>query len=199
MINAEVPEQMFDVCEKWIAAQEHIDVSHCLDRFQGPYCSGGLCVDYSCPLNASHLVYGDVTTLDKQSWHEDPTCSRKQDNSFEFVYNDYRCVSTNGAAYCLESLSFPCRDGKDPSIIHQISNKCCYTTDDLLITDQYYGAGGILLNPGVKHDYASFVKHEWEPSLACCWIPGTPGYMRTNGENSCDAFHRLRPFVQSPA
>ena len=159
-------------------------------------------MDYSCPANATHMLSNDDVTLEKLSWHEDPCCpSTAMNGSFSAPYlrENSACMScetTPGADYCIESMSFPCRDGNDPSKqLFHISNKCCYTSDDVLITNPVHKAGKILLHPAVRHDFARYYKSEIEPYRACC---GQNVFNRTHEgvqETSCDAYHRLRPVI----
>lgn len=182
------------MCENWIEEQEKINISHCLDRFRGPYCSGGLCVDYSCPLSAEQLVHDDVTKFDELSWHHDLLCPFGGNSNTVNLNGINPCSHANGAAFCIESMSFPCRDSNDPSKLFQISNRCCYDVNVELITNYNDGAGGIALSPGVKHDFARYFEQEWEAKVSCCFPNEV--LRRENGEKTCDAYRRLRPFVQ---
>ena len=175
-------------CETWIEEQEKIDISHCHKRFQQDPL-------YSCETSGLDFVEGRKTIY-SLGWTEDLCCSLSGNSTDHFATSGIcdHCEFNKGAAFCFYTIPFPCRDGGDVSKeIFHISHKCCYDNTYNLITDYNQGAGGMSHVPNQRHDLASHYKSEIEPWRACC---GDKAYVRSNGESSCNAYHRLRPFLE---
>ena len=141
----------------------------------------------------------DTTSLRSYAWQEDPCCSLSQESRDHLATGGLcdHCELNPGADFCFYTMAFPCRDSQDTSKrIFHLSHKCCYTDYPYLdlITDYRRGAGGLSLHPNEKHDLARHFKSEIEPWRTCCGSEHT----LTTGENSCDAYHRVRPTLSPP-